>query len=75
MFSFADSWEGLTAINRETKWDDKPDAVFVGWSPRGRLRGTAPAGDLKPAAPPFHYLDLEIVAYVRDAAPLASADY
>ena len=41
-------------------------AVVIAWSPRGRLRGTAPDTILKTAAAPFLFHELEVVAYVRD---------
>ncbi|MGE5191094.1 MAG: hypothetical protein ACM3U2_01245, partial [Deltaproteobacteria bacterium] len=70
---FASSWEdaagdGQSASTRE----ENPATVFVTWSPRSRLRGVAPAADLKAAAPPFHYHDLEIIAYVRDRPSLTT---
>jgi hypothetical protein len=73
VINFTNSWDDAAAGKLEPKPDTNPVTVFIAWSPRGRLRGAAPVADLKSAAPPFHYLDLEIVAYVREAAPLAAA--
>jgi 4-amino-4-deoxy-L-arabinose transferase-like glycosyltransferase len=64
---FTTSWEGA-ADQLATEPSATPATVFVSWSPRGRPRSAAPSAGLKSAAAPFHYQDLEIVAYVRDAA-------
>jgi hypothetical protein len=72
--SYARSWEEAAAQTRpqaatETNPDEKAMTIFVAWFPRGRVRGAAPAADLKPAAPPFLYRGLEVVAYTRDGVP------
>jgi hypothetical protein len=49
--------------------------LFVGLSPRGRVRGSSPAAGLKAATTPLYYRDLEVVAFVGDRlAPARSAD-
>jgi hypothetical protein len=71
---FAASWDETTAQRRAAHGDQVPVSVYVAWSPRGRVRGTAPVADLKAMALPFHYRDLEIVAYARDPLPLAAVE-
>jgi hypothetical protein len=64
--NFSSSWDDAGAGESVAEADEAATAVFVTWSPRGRPRRVAPAPDLKAAAPPFHYGDLEVVAYTRD---------
>jgi hypothetical protein len=82
VFSLASVWPGAE-INYASSWEEaeeqaladaKPDEdllpVFIAWSPRGRVRGAAPAANLRLAAPPFLYRSLEVAAYMRDRASL-----
>lgn len=65
--NFAGSWErAMRAGPAEAAPAEPGAAVFVAWSPRGRLRGTAPDTSLKTAAAPFLFHGLEVVVYVRD---------
>ncbi len=67
--NYASSWEDAAKqALAKAKEDEDLFPVFVAWSPRGRIRGAAPAADLRSAAPPFLYRGLEVVAYVRDPA-------
>ena len=68
--TIAGSWESAMPPNSmEAALAEPGVAVFIAWSPRGRLRGTAPGTILKTAAAPFRFHGLEVVAYVRDRDP------
>jgi len=75
---FAGSWESAMrppALDAGRTAPAEPGvAVFMAWSPRGRVRGTAPDTNLKTAAAPFLYQGMEFVAYVRDPAPPPRAE-
>jgi len=83
VYALASVWPGAE-INYASSWEDAAkqalanagrdedfSPVFVAWSPRGRIRGAAPAADLRSAAPPFLYRGLEVAAYVRAPAQTA----
>jgi len=69
--NFAGSWESaMRSAGSDPAPAEPRVAVFIAWSPRGRLRGTAPDTIRKTAAAPFLYQGLEVVAYVRNLDPL-----
>lgn len=60
----ADSWESLsTQLATETAERKGDRRLIITWSPRGRVRPTAPAGLLKSAARPCVYREHEVAAY------------
>ncbi len=71
--NYASSWEDAAEqALTDAKSSASPQPIFVAWSPRGSIRSAAPAANLRAAAPPFLYRDLEFAAYVR-AQPAAAA--
>ncbi|HEY2252426.1 MAG TPA: phospholipid carrier-dependent glycosyltransferase [Planctomycetaceae bacterium] len=70
--NFAGSWESaLRPSAADAAGKDAPPAepgvsIFIAWSPRGRVRGTAPDTSLKTAAAPFLFQGKEFVAYIRN---------
>ena len=72
---FSGSWESAMPAAGSTAAQVEPGvSVFIAWSPRGRLRGTAPDTVLKTAPAPFLFQGLEVVVYVRDREPPVPAE-
>lgn len=69
------SWDAPLPARGPQSPTSNGQVLFVGLSPRGRVRGSSPAAGLKAATTPLYYRDLEVVAFVGDRlAPARSAD-
>ena len=74
--NFAASWESAakSSAGLQPVAADPGVAVFIAWSPQGRIRGAAPDAVLKTAAAPFLFHGMEVIAYVRDRDPPLRAE-
>jgi hypothetical protein len=71
--NYASSWEDAAEeALAESKSAETRQPVFIAWSPRGRIRSAAPAANLRSAASPFLYRDVEFASYVRDPSSQAA---
>ncbi len=66
-FGYETTWEqAVLSTGMGTRPDSSSATIYVVWSPRGKVRATAPATDLRLAAPPFLYRGYDVVAYGRE---------